>query len=57
MIFSKAGVKIEWWMLKSAEVAAKSAHWAFNFFQLLATPNSTLITDKSYNRLIEDNIF
>ena len=57
MIFSKAGVRIDWWKLVSSEKTAKSAHWAFNFFQQLADPNASLVTDTSYDRLVDDNIF
>ena len=57
MIYSKAGVRIDWFKLTSSEKTAKSAHWACNFFQQLADPNSTLITDKSLSRSVDENIF
>lgn len=58
MIFSKDDVPRTWKSLQSSEKASKSAHWVQNFLRILEAPNlDELVTDKSLNRLVGDNIY
>lgn len=56
MLFSKAGVRIDFWKLVSSNKTAKSAQWLKQFFHQLRTSYAPLVADKSFNGLAQDDI-
>ena len=56
ILFSKAGVQIDFARLESSDNAAQTAHWLKYFSAKLREPNASPITDKSFHDPISSNI-
>jgi hypothetical protein len=56
MLFSKAGVRIDWNKLKSSDYTAKSAQLAKYFFDQLRTPDALLFVPEGFDTPLADCI-